>query len=98
VPEGARLQLVIKNIDKEITAKAIKQGLEQILQLLKVDGAELPVVTLLTVPITLECPQGRAALLSYSSAENIHRICKLLTVNTLAKELMVNSRSQPLQV
>jgi hypothetical protein len=56
VPEGARLQLVIKNIDKEITAKAVKQGLEQILLLLKVDGAEQPVVTLMTVPITLECP------------------------------------------
>jgi hypothetical protein len=40
VPEGARLQLVIKNIDKEITAKAVKQGLEQILMVLKENGGE----------------------------------------------------------
>jgi hypothetical protein len=80
-------------VDKEITAKAIKQGLDQILQFVKVENLDQPIVTLVDSPITSTNPQGRSALLIYPTFDLAQKVFKILTMNSAARELLMNSRS-----
>ena len=47
---------------------------------------------MIATPITPDCPQGKAAILNYFDMEFVHKVYKILNLNSVGKELLMNSR------